>query len=266
MQPAVEAEDDNSTTTFQVSATTAAAAGVRYRDTTSTPDVIGTTTTTATTAATTAPRGEAPVGVSDSRFDRQLVTDSAQMARAQQLLLAQGYRVGAIDGAVGPSTAAALAAFQADKHLPVSGQLDVGTFTALVAAAISVTDRLPASVVIDLSEQYLSVYNAGAQLITRWPISTGGPGRETPTGSFQVQSRQLVGTSSGDARVHMDFFTVFNGDIGFHGIPWVSTRDDRLWTPLGEYGVSHGCIRMEDANAEYLYSFLPDGAPVEVRD
>ena len=288
MQPAVEAADDNSTTPLPDSATTPTVVGVDYRSPASSPGVIGTTKPTATpgpndqmtaespprapgadggsTAATTSPRGKAPAGVSDSRFDRQLVTDSAQMARAQQLLLAQGYRVGAIDGAVGPSTAAALAAFQADKHLPVSGQLDVGTFTALVAAAISVTDRLPASVVIDLSEQYLSVYNAGAQLITRWPISTGGPGTETPTGSFQAQSRQLVGISSGDARVHMDYFTVFNEDIGFHGIPWINTRDDRLWTPLGEYGVSRGCIRMEDANAEYLYSFLPDGAPVEVRD
>ncbi len=192
--------------------------------------------------------------------------DIADVTRIQQLLLAQGFDVGPIDGTVGPATSAAISAFQATIARPVTGQLDPATVRALVDAAVAVADQLPASVIVDLSDQRLLVHNATGELITYWPVSTGGPGSETPTGSFAVQSRQLVGTASSDGRVHMDFFTVFNEDIGFHGIPWVSDRDNRLWTPLGEYGVSHGCIRMEDSNADYLYSFLADGAPVEVRD
>ncbi|MFN0025963.1 MAG: L,D-transpeptidase family protein [Acidimicrobiales bacterium] len=193
-------------------------------------------------------------------------TNTPDMTRAQQLLLTQGFDVGPIDGSAGPATKAAISAFQAKMARPVTGQLDGETFKALLDAAVEVADQLPVSVTVDLSDQRVLVYNALGQLITYWPVSTGGPGNETPTGTFAVDSRQLVGTASSDYRVHMDFFTVFNGGIGFHGIPWVSNRDNRLWTPLGEYGVSHGCIRMEDANAEYLYSFLPDGAPVVVQD
>ena len=125
--------------------------------------------------------------------------------------------------------------------------------------------RLPASVVIDLTTQRAIVLDPDGVEIVRLLVSTGGPGNETPEGDFAVVGRQRVGTAKGDGDVHMDFFTVFNGDIGFHGIPWAGTRDDRLWTPLGEYGVSHGCIRMADLDAEYLYNHLPDGAPVLVR-
>jgi len=125
--------------------------------------------------------------------------------------------------------------------------------------------RLPAAVVIDLTAQRAIVLDPDGVEIVRLLVSTGGPGSETPEGDFAVVGRQRVGTAKGDGGVHMDFFTVFNGDIGFHGIPWAWTRDDRLWTPLGEYGVSHGCIRMADHDAEYLYTYLPDGAPVLVR-
>lgn len=194
------------------------------------------------------------------------IAEIPAVTRAQQLLLAQGFDVGPIDGTVGAATVAAISAFQAKSARTVTGLLDAATYRALLDATVEVADQMPASVIVDLSDQRVLVHNGRGDLVTYWPISTGGPGYETPTGSFVVQSRQRVGTSSGDERVHMDYFTVFNEDIGFHGIPWVSTRDNRLFTPLGEYGVSHGCIRMEDSNAEYLYSFLADGAPVEVRD
>ncbi len=194
------------------------------------------------------------------------VTDETQIAAAQRLLLARGYDLGEVDGAVGPATAAAIAAFRTDVGLPADGALDTAVLAALDASSQQVRAQLPASVVIDLSDQRLSVFNQAGTLVTAWPISTGGPGNETPTGSFAVQGRQRVGTAKDVDTVHMDYFTVFNDNIGFHGIPWVGSRDDRIWTPLGQYGVSHGCVRMDDANAQYLYNFLLDGAAVTVQD
>jgi lipoprotein-anchoring transpeptidase ErfK/SrfK len=97
-------------------------------------------------------------------------------------------------------------------------------------------------------------------------VSTGGPGSETPVGTYAVQARQRTGQAEDAPTVHMDYFTVFNGDIGFHGIPWAGDRANPLWTPLGEAAVSHGCVRMDDANARVLYTFLPDGAQVVVQD
>ena len=80
-----------------------------------------------------------------------------------------------------------------------------------------------------------------------------------------VVAGQRVGTAKDAETVHMDYFTVFNGNIGFHGIPWVGSRDDRLWTPLGQYGVSHGCIRMSNAGITTLSKILPLGTPVIVK-
>jgi lipoprotein-anchoring transpeptidase ErfK/SrfK len=74
-----------------------------------------------------------------------------------------------------------------------------------------------------------------------------------------------VGEAKDAPTVHMDWFTTFDGDVGFHGIPWAGDRANPLWTPLGEAAVSHGCVRMDDANARLLYTFLPDGAPVVVQ-
>ncbi|HUE83590.1 MAG TPA: YCF48-related protein [Pyrinomonadaceae bacterium] len=51
--------------------------------------------------------------------------------RAQEALVAAGYRLGVVDGKAGPMTAAAVKGFQADKHLPVTGKLDALTLAAL---------------------------------------------------------------------------------------------------------------------------------------
>jgi lipoprotein-anchoring transpeptidase ErfK/SrfK len=225
--------------------------------------------TTPSDAATTA---EADAAEADTAETDAAAADAAAplvaagpVAAAQRLLLARGYPVGDIDGMVGPTTSAALRAFQTDRGLEPTGTLDAGTLAVLQDPSAAVVAQLPASVVVDLSDQQLFVHNAAGGLVSQWPVSTGGPGNETPTGSFAVQARQRVGTAKDAETVHMDWFTVFNGNVGFHGIPWAGGRDQRLWTPLGEYGVSHGCIRMDDANAQYLFDFLPDGAPVTVQ-
>jgi hypothetical protein len=52
---------------------------------------------------------------------------------AQERLLALGYQPGAADGVMGPKAVAALEKFQADRGLPVTGQLDRKTLNALGA-------------------------------------------------------------------------------------------------------------------------------------
>lgn len=192
------------------------------------------------------------------------VAEPAEVVRVQRLLLASGRDVGDVDGEIGPRTAAALVDVQRRAGLPSTGQLDARTARAVDAATAGVVDRLPASVTVDLSEQSVTAFNAAGAPIDRWPVSTGAPGSDTPTGSFAVLGRMRVGQSAGHAEVHMDYFTVFDGDVGFHGIPWVGVRDIRLDTPLGETPVSAGCIRMADHHAAWLYTFLPDDAPVIV--
>jgi lipoprotein-anchoring transpeptidase ErfK/SrfK len=56
--------------------------------------------------------------------------------------------------------------------------------------------------------------------------------------------------------------TRFNGGIGFHGIPRQGST--ALKTPLGVKPVSHGCIRMADADAQWIYENVGRGTPVNV--
>lgn len=246
--------------------TTGAAASAAAPTTTTAPHSTSSTSSTRPPATTTTnPPTTNPPSTTTTASGTGTGAGAVDLAHAQRLLLAQGYGTGDIDGQMGPATAAALTAYQQANALVPTGTLDAATWQHLRGAAAAVEAQLPASVVVDLSDQHLTVYNAAGAEVSRWPISTGAPGDETPAGSFAVQSRQRVGTAKDAETTHMDFFTVFNGNIGFHGIPWVGTRDQRLPTPLGIEGVSHGCIRMEDVNAEYLYTFLPDGAPVTVQ-
>jgi lipoprotein-anchoring transpeptidase ErfK/SrfK len=132
------------------------------------------------------------------------------------------------------------------------------------ATTLPTPARTAHRVTVVLDEQRAYVYAADGALLGRWKISSGGPGHRTPTGRYRVTTRTRTGTSGSSPNVHMDYFVRFNGGIGFHGIPWRTTRANRLWTPLGRYGVSHGCIRMADSHARRLYRELPPGAHVRV--
>jgi len=73
-----------------------------------------------TATATTPPRNTTP------RPSAEVV------GRAQQALERAGYEIGTPDGQLGARTVAAIKRFQTDRYLPVSGQLDEATLTALV--------------------------------------------------------------------------------------------------------------------------------------
>ena len=64
-----------------------------------------------------------------------LELDGAERRALQRLLAAAGHDAGAVDGAIGPTSRAALAAFQSEVGLPATGEADRATLTALVEAA-----------------------------------------------------------------------------------------------------------------------------------
>lgn len=113
---------------------------------------------------------------------------------------------------------------------------------------------------VSLRRQHAYVVFAG-QVVRDIPISSGAFGR-TPRGVFRVYSRARATSAETNRAVTMAYMTRFNGGIGFHGIPRRNGRP--LYTPLGRRPVSHGCIRMADANARYIYSTVPNGTVVVV--
>jgi len=120
---------------------------------------------------------------------------------------------------------------------------------------------VPARIDVSLKLQRAFVYGTDGALMREIPISSGRDGR-TPLGNFAIGSRSPWTTATSNPKVSMRWMTHFNGGIGFHGIPRQGSTP--LRTPLGVRPVSHGCIRMADADAQWIYQWVPRGTPVNV--
>lgn len=114
--------------------------------------------------------------------------------------------------------------------------------------------------VVSLSAQTATFYDSSGAVALVAPVSSGHDGL-TPQGTFHVQSKSSRAFAGNG--VYMDWMTRFDGGVGFHSIPKRANGSD-IPTPLGQAPVSHGCIRMADAQAKQVYDHLPVGAVVEV--
>ncbi len=115
---------------------------------------------------------------------------------------------------------------------------------------------------VSLGSQRVRVWGTDGTLIRDFPVSTGSRGR-TPSGSFRIYRRSASTISTTDYITTMQWMTNFTGGIGFHGIP--RKYGQPLYTPLGERPVSAGCVRMADADAEWIYRNAPNGTRVNVK-
>jgi hypothetical protein len=102
-------------------------------------------------------------------------------------------------------------------------------------------------IAIDKSVQQMTVTVDGAALYV-WPVSTGAPGYDTPSGEFKPFRMEADHFSRewDDAPMpHSIFFTQQGHAI--HG----STHVKAIGTPA-----SHGCVRLEPANATILFDLV----------
>ncbi len=143
----------------------------------------------------------------------------------------------------------------------------------LGAGALLVTGAVPAGATVtsgpaidridvSLGQQRVFVWGTDGTLMKDIPVSTGSRGR-TPSGSFRIYRRSASTISTTDYITTMQWMTNFTGGIGFHGIP--RKYGQALYTPLGERPVSAGCVRMSDADAEWIYRNAPNGTRVNVK-
>jgi hypothetical protein len=103
------------------------------------------------------------------------------------------------------------------------------------------------SITIDKNVQMMTVAVDGVARY-HWPVSTGIPSRETPSGSFRTfrMEEDHYSKEFDDAPMpHSIFFTKIGHAI--HG----TDSESRLGTPA-----SHGCVRLSKANAATLYALV----------
>ena len=121
-----------------------------------------------------------------------------------------------------------------------------------------------------LDEQLTYVYNARRRLIATIPSSTG-LSDTTPPGVFKVFSKSAQTFYIPNPSERMRWMVRFTkgrqgGNIGFHGIPYVvkGSKEVPFPTPLGEKPSSHGCVRLANQDAEWLFRNMSVGATVTV--
>jgi len=129
--------------------------------------------------------------------------------------------------------------------------------------------ELPVRLVIRLSERRVYVYRRD-EVEVSYPIAVGKPGWETPVGTYAVRQMlrdpawehpwtgEIVPPGDGNplGRRWIGFWTDGTDSIGFHGTPNESL--------IGQ-NVSHGCVRMRNADVAALFEKVEVGTPVIVK-
>ena len=105
----------------------------------------------------------------------------------------------------------------------------------------------------------------GDKLVRAGKVAVGKPGAETPLGLFYVTWKfspkidpewSILGAYAFETSAYSKLTDWPGGGIvGVHGTPWPEL--------LGQ-AVSHGCVRMSNANADFLRPRIPLGMPVAI--
>jgi lipoprotein-anchoring transpeptidase ErfK/SrfK len=105
----------------------------------------------------------------------------------------------------------------------------------------------------------------GASVVYQGPVAVGAPATPTPTGDYYVRvllrstdPTSVYGPFAYGLSAHSDALTTFAGgdaEVGVHG------NNDA--SALGR-SVTHGCVRMDNAEITALSGLLPLGTPVHI--
>ena len=111
---------------------------------------------------------------------------------------------------------------------------------------------------IDLSRQRLTAYVGNTPVLST-AVSTGLPRTPTPRGRFSIRYKVRSQTMSGPGYYFpgVPWVMFFYGSYSIHGTYW----HNNFGHPM-----SHGCVNMRPAEAQWLYNWAPVGTPVIVHN
>jgi lipoprotein-anchoring transpeptidase ErfK/SrfK len=120
------------------------------------------------------------------------------------------------------------------------------------AKDFGVMPKGPLQIVVSIADQHVTLYSNGAR-VAQGPVSTGVPGRPTPTGVFSIIQKDRFHHSNLYSNAPMPFM---------ERITWsgVALHEG----PLPGYPASHGCIRMTHDFAARLWQVARIGVRVIV--
>jgi lipoprotein-anchoring transpeptidase ErfK/SrfK len=159
----------------------------------------------------------------------------------------------AITGRWDYRTSQAIMAFQAWQGLARDGDPGPLTRAALLTAAAPTPLQAGTGRVVEVFRaKGVTLLVNDSRLVRAVHSSSGKPGLQTPSGTFQVFRKERNSWSL-PYRVWLPYASYFNGGIAFHeysGVP--------------SYPASHGCIRIPAPEAAFVYAFARLGTRVVV--
>jgi len=167
-------------------------------------------------------------------------------------------------GIIRPARRAVAIAQPINLEKPVNPENPVAT-----PAPVKAEPQTDTRLLVSLSDRKVSLYKAN-KLQASYPIAVAQAGWETPTGDFKVfnmeQNPKWVHPITGETIppgsnnplgvAWIGFWTDGESEIGFHG-----TNQEQL---IGE-AVSHGCLRMRNADIKAIFAQVSEGTPVIVQ-
>ncbi len=200
-----------------------------------------------------APSGANPPGPPQPVGDLTPGTPTSPAA-VQRRLVALGYLpASAVTGRNDYRTQQAVMAFQAWQGIGRDGVVGPVTLRALRTATPPVPRGTGAGRRVEVyRDRGVALLVDGGRLVRAVHVSTGGPGTETPAGTFSVYRKALRDWSY-PFQVWLPYASYFTGGIAFHEYPDVPAEP-----------VSHGCVRVSAPEAPFVYQFARVGTPVTV--
>jgi len=109
---------------------------------------------------------------------------------------------------------------------------------------------------LDISEQTLRAYE-GETLVFSALVSTGVPRMPTPLGEYKINRKVRVQAMGGPGYYlpNVQFVSYFYRGYAIHGTYW----HNNFGRPM-----SHGCVNMRNADAQWIYNWAPIGIRVRV--
>lgn len=124
------------------------------------------------------------------------------------------------------------------------------------------------SILVDLSEQTMYI-KLDDDIIRSFSVSTGAAATPTPIGTTYISLKQELRIGSKAPHYIMPYFQMFRaGGYGLHALPSLANDGGVFWTEAVSHlgiPVSHGCIRIGDENAIWLFNFTEVGDKVVVQ-
>ncbi|WP_029149440.1 L,D-transpeptidase family protein [Microbacterium indicum] len=206
-----------------------------------------------------------PAKVDQDATDADVIVNAAGDVLKTETEGQDGYKVSSTDGVADQVAAALTQGESAD--IALTGEV----------VEHKTTERFRRAYV-DISEgmsYFYETVNGGEEKLVRTiPSATGTAGHDTQTGNFTVYAQltsQNMGSCDADGNydptrggkdfgyctANVPWISYFNGDQGFHGTYWHNNFGNGA-------RMSHGCVNLPEAEAQWTYSFLQVGTPVQV--